>query len=232
MVWIPAGSFSMGSEKENDWAKPVHEMKVERFALARHEVTFEEYDRFCEAVGREKPKDRGWGRGKRPVINVSWRNATAYTEWLSEQTGHAYRLPTEAEWEHAARAGTSAAYWWGDEASHEYANYGKDKCCGGLALGRDQWEYTAPVGSFAGNPFGVYDMAGNVWEWTCSEFARPYANKENKCLSKNHAKDDSLLSLRGGCWSGNREDMRAANRGRDRPDFRNDGLGLRPARTE
>ncbi|OAD22053.1 Sulphatase-modifying factor domain protein [Candidatus Thiomargarita nelsonii] len=108
MVWIPAGSFRMGDIQgggDSD-EKPVHKVSItQRFAIGRYEVTFAEYDKFAQATGREKPSDRGWGRGNRPVINVSWDDAVAYTKWLSQQTGQKYRLPTEAQWEYAARGG-------------------------------------------------------------------------------------------------------------------------------
>ncbi|MEN8221031.1 MAG: SUMF1/EgtB/PvdO family nonheme iron enzyme [Pseudomonadota bacterium] len=117
MVWIPAGTFRMGDIQGggHDNEKPVHQVSVSRFAIGKYEVTFAEYDKFAQATGRKKPNDRGWGRGNRPVINVSWHDATAYAEWLSQQTGQKYRLPTEAEWEYAARAGTTTKYWWGNQ---------------------------------------------------------------------------------------------------------------------
>ena len=121
MVWIPKGSFQMGS---NDWdrTKPVHEVLItQNFAMGKFEVTFEEYDKFAKATGREKPDDEGWGRENRPVINVSWNDATAYAKWLSDETGENYRLPTEAEWEYAARAGTKSKYWWGDDVGSNNA---------------------------------------------------------------------------------------------------------------
>jgi len=117
MVVIPAGSFQMGcvsgSEHCHSDEKPVHEVKIDSFALSKYEVTFEEYDAFTDATGRERADDEGWGRGRRPVINVSWRDAVAYTHWLSDQMGKTYRLPSEAEWEYAARAGTETVYSWG-----------------------------------------------------------------------------------------------------------------------
>ncbi len=229
MVWIPAGRFRMGDLQGGgyDNEQPVHEVSVERFAMGRYEVSFAEYDLFAEATGRKKPSDSGWGRGNRPVINVSWDDATAYAAWLSQQTGHQYRLPTEAEWEYAARAGTETKYWWGNTASHEYANYGKDECCGGLAEGKDRWKYTSPVGSFAPNPFGLYDTVGNVWEWTCSEYENKYNNKKNKCSSQ---KSGSPRALRGGAWSDGPWYVRAAYRGRNSRGNRNFDVGLRLAR--
>jgi len=199
MVWIPEGRFKMGDIQggSDSDEKPVHWVSVKKFAMGRYEITFAQYDKFATATGREKPSDSGLGRGNRPVMNVSWLDVTAYAKWLSQQTGQQYRLPTEAQWEYAARAGTKTKYWWGNTASHEYANYGVDDCCDGLAKGKDRWKYTSPVGSFAANPFGLYDTAGNVWEWTCSEYENRYNGKEMECLSNNRANDDSLFVLRG-----------------------------------
>ncbi|MEK8022120.1 MAG: formylglycine-generating enzyme family protein, partial [Candidatus Parabeggiatoa sp.] len=202
MVVIPAGTFRMGDIQGGGYnhEQPVHEVSIKSFAMGRYEVTFAEYDKFAEATDRKKPDDQGWGRGNRPVINVSWLEVTAYAEWLSRQTGKQYRLPTEAQWEYAARAGTETKYWWGNTASHEYANYGIDNGWGGLAKGKDRWKDTSPVGSFAANPFGLYDTAGNVWEWTCSEYENAYKGKEKYCLSKEDSTKDSLFVLRGGSW--------------------------------
>ena len=215
MVWIPAGTFRMGDLQgggDRD-EQPVHEVLIkQRFAMSRYEITFAEYDRFAQATGSELPGDNGWGRGDRPVINVTWNDAVAYAKWLSDQTGECYRLPTEAEWEYAARAGTETKYWWGNTASHEYANYGQDKCCEGLAVGKDRWEYTAPVGSFACNPFGVCDMTGNVWEWTCSEYEDKYSGKELTCIKSLGKNDAGPVVIRGGSWVGNPWYIRAADR--------------------
>ena len=161
MVVIPGASFQMGCVSGldcDDDEKPVHEVTVASFELSKYEVTFEEYDCFIAATGRISPKDQGWGRGRRPVINVSWEDAIAYTEWLSAQTGERYRLPSEAEWEYAARAGSTTKYSWGNEIGHNRANC---NACG------SQWdnEKTAPVGSFGPNAFGLHDMHGNLWEW-------------------------------------------------------------------
>jgi formylglycine-generating enzyme required for sulfatase activity len=214
MVTIPAGSFRMGDIRGtgDSYEQPVHTVTVKSFEMSRHEVTFEEYDYFVEQTGREKPADEGWGRGNRPVINVSWDDATAYADWLSGQTGKQYRLPTEAEWEYAARAGTETDYWWGNTASHEYANYGKDECCSGLVQGKDQWEFTAPVCSFVDNLFRLCDTVGNVWEWTCSEYEKKYNGKELECIGKNRANVDDLLVIRGGSWNIHPQWVRASTR--------------------
>ena len=162
MVEIPGGTFRMGCVSGRgcvDWEHPVHEVRVEAFELSRYEVTFEEYDRFTEATGRAPAADEGWGRGRRPVINVSWADAVAYTIWLSAETGRRYRLPSEAEWEYAARAGTVTAYSWGHGIGRNRAN------CRGCGSRWDD-EQTAPVGTFEPNGWGLHDVHGNVWEWT------------------------------------------------------------------
>ncbi len=122
MVWISDGHFRMGDIQGGLSNAQVNSVSIDSFAMGQNEVTFAEYDRFADATGRSKPSDHGWGRGNRPVINVSWNDATAYTKWLSQQTGHQYRLPTEAEWEYAARAGTDTKYWWGNEVGTNHAN--------------------------------------------------------------------------------------------------------------
>ena len=161
-VPIPAGQFEMGCVSNDGCygkeGRPVHTVRVEKFELSKYEVTFEEYDRFTAATGRDRADDEGWGRGQRPVINVSWEDAVAYTEWMSEQTGERYRLPSEAEWEYAARAGTEKKYSWGNEIGSNRANC--DEC-------GSEWsgEQTAPVGSFDPNRWGLHNMHGNVWEW-------------------------------------------------------------------
>ncbi len=187
--------------------KPVHWVSVTRFAIGRYEVTFAEYDRFAVATGQRKPSDNGWERANRPVINVSWKEASAYAEWLSEQTGQRYRLPTEAEWEYAARAGTITRYWWGNQIDSERAN-----CRGCRSREEEYQKQTLPVGSFAPNPFGLYDMLGNVWEWTCStsEYQELYTGKEQHCVEDTNT---SLLRvIRGGAWNNKPRTIRAANR--------------------
>jgi len=222
MVWIPAGSFRMGGKYSDE--QPVHRVSVGRFAMGRYEVTFAEYDKFAKATGRKKPDDRGWGRANRPVIMVSWHDATAYAEWLSQQTGQQYRLPTEAEWEYAARAGTETKYWWGNEIGKNRAAC--DGC--GAEWGWDAKRMTAPVGSFAPNPFKLYDILGNVWEWTCSEYENKYAGKEQRCAKKGNK--NNRLSLRGGSWDNDTARMRSANRFDRRPADRIVNVGFRLAR--
>ncbi|EDN66749.1 serine/threonine protein kinase [Beggiatoa sp. PS] len=178
MVWIPAGQFRMGDiqKQGDDDEGPVHWVSMNSFAMGRFEVTFANYDRFAEETGREKPDDNGWERGQRPVINISWYDATAYAEWLSQQTGQIYRLPTEAEWEYSARAGTITQYWWGDEVKPKLEHC--DGC--GTPLNHK----TMMVGSFSPNPYGLYDMSGNVREWTGSGYESKYYGQEQVFLHK------------------------------------------------
>jgi len=159
-IRIPGGRFLMGDSAHRGYAfeKPLHPVTVKEFFIGRHEVTFAAYDAFAKATGRPLPDDAGWGRGSRPVINVSWDDARAFAAWLSEKSRRTFRLPTEAEWEYAARAGTDSGYWWGNAIGSGNAN------CNGCGSRWDNLS-TAPVGSFAPNSFGLYDMLGNVYEW-------------------------------------------------------------------
>jgi formylglycine-generating enzyme required for sulfatase activity len=225
MGYVKAGCFQMGSpegEPGRDSDERPHRVCIERdYALGRYEVTFAEYDRFCAATGRDQPDDEGWGRGQRPVINVSWQDATAYARWLSEQTGKGYRLPTEAEWEYAARAGTTTAYWWGGDVGRNRAN------CEGCG---SQWDnrQTAPVGSFAANPWGLYDTAGNVWEWTCSEWDSGYGGGETRCSTNDTG---GARALRGGSWFSYPFRVRSARRDGGNPTARSSSNGFRLARS-
>ena len=161
------------------------------------------------------------GRGNRPVIYVSWEDARSYARWLSEQTGKSYRLPSESEWEYAARAGTITAYWWGNEIGSGHAN------CNGCG---SQWDNTktSPVGSFKANAFGLHDMLGNIWEWTqdCSHDDYKDAPDDGSPWEVSNC---GLRVLRGGSWYTKLEYLRSANRDRSYPDFRTDNIGFRLA---
>ncbi len=222
MVVIPAGNFTMGSPKNEKgrYNERQHQVHIKQaFAMGKYEVAFEEYDRFVEATGRATPSDEDWGRGQRPVINVDWHAAVAYAEWLSQETGQSYRLPTEAEWEYAARAGTQTAYWWGNQIGRNKAN------CDGCG---SRWDgkQTAPVGRFQANPFGLYDVHGNVWEWTCSEWGEVYEGQEKRC---HHT--SALRAIRGGSWNFGPRRVRSALRDRLERSSRLDFLGFRLARS-
>jgi len=197
MIKIPTGYFRMGDlTNEGDInEQPVHEVRIKSFALKKTEVTFEQYDIFVDSTNRPRPDDGSWGRGDRPVINVSWYDAVAYAEWLSEQTGDKFRLPTEAEWEYAARAERETKYSWGDKPSALEAN------------GNEVYDWpadgyikkTAPVASFNPNDFGLNDMIGNVQEWTqdCWKFTYQLASPQGKAMNKG---DCSKRVRRGGSW--------------------------------
>jgi formylglycine-generating enzyme required for sulfatase activity len=156
MVDIPAGEFMMGSPTlEGDSpGVPRHLVKIAAFRLGKYDVTFEQYDAFCKATGCRKPDDNGYGRHL-PVFNVDWDDTLAYIQWLNKVTGRHYRLPSEAEWEYASRAGATTHYWWGDTPDFKlYNSYNNE--------GPDRWLGPSPVGSFPPNPWGLYDMTGNV----------------------------------------------------------------------
>jgi formylglycine-generating enzyme required for sulfatase activity len=238
MIVVPAGSFMMGSpsneEGRSDREGPQHMVTIPRdFAVGRFEVTFNEWGT-CVAGGGcygYQPNDEGWGRGKRPTINVSWDDAKAYVSWLSRNTGKPYRLLSEAEWEYAARAGTTTRYSWGNAASHEYANYGVEECCGGLASGSDRWkDETAPAGSFPSNAFGLHDMHGNVWEWIEDCWNGSYASAPSDGAARKGGYCDRRV-LRGGSWSYTSSHLRSANRYYYFNGFRKISNGFRVART-
>ena len=210
MVVIPAGSFRMGCLSGDCYRnEPVHSVSIESFELSKYEVTFEEYDAFTDATGRERANDRGWGRGRRPVINVSWDDAVAYTQWLSSQTGERYRLPSEAEWEYAARAGSTTKYSWGNDIGRNRAN------CDGCGSRWDDRQ-TAPVGSFSANRWGLHDMHGNVWEWVQDCWNGNYRGAPTDG-SAWESGDCSERVLRGGSWRLQTEELAFGGSLRDTP---------------
>jgi formylglycine-generating enzyme required for sulfatase activity len=158
MVVVPPGDFNMGST-DTPYTMPVHKVTIAQpFAIGRREVTFEEWDQCLAARDcKDRLDDSGWGRGTRPVINVSWDDAQVFVAWLSQKTGKRYRLPSEAEWEYAARAGTNTAFWWGRTADKGHANC---EDCGAAPT-----RQTTPAGSYRPNGFGLFDVAGNAAEW-------------------------------------------------------------------
>jgi formylglycine-generating enzyme required for sulfatase activity/class 3 adenylate cyclase len=228
MAVMPPGSFTMGSPPEEPGhrseegpARPVAIPKA--FAIARFETTFAQWDA-CMAAGgcAHRPQDRGWGRGNMPVIYVHWQDAQDYVIWLARHTGHAYRLPSEAEWEYAARAGSQAPFWWGKELKPDQANC--DRC------GRNPSRQTAPVGSFPPNPFGLFDMHGNVWEWTGDCWNGTLAGAPSGGEAWTSGQCD-LRVLRGGAWGLAQESIRAARRIPGKLDARSGKQGFRVAMT-
>ena len=229
MVIVPAGTFQMGCLQRSGCSRdelPVREVAISgRFALSKHEITFADWDACVDAGGCDGyvPDDEGWGRGRRPVIHVDWDDAQSYVSWLSGSTGATYRLPSEAEWEYAARAGTGTRYNWGDQLETERANC-RDEWC------EDGYANTAPAGSFPANAWGLHDMHGNVFEWVrdCWNGSTYEGAPSDGSAWLN---DDCTSSvIRGGAWSSSAGNLRSANRTRDSRDDRGSNLGFRVAR--
>ena len=205
LVHVDGGCFTIGAiagdvDAADDEAQ--QEICVEKFQIGIYEVTFAEFDRYSYLESRRLVDDRGWGRGSRPVINVSYMEAIAYAKWLSYHTDHSYRLPTEAEWEYAARGGRETIFPWGDRVGRRKANC---RNC------RSQWagKQTAPVGSFEPNGYGIYDMAGNVAERTCSIYRTSYDGSERLCQPLEKAGD---RTVRGGSWKSHSRNIRTSYR--------------------
>jgi formylglycine-generating enzyme required for sulfatase activity len=199
MMRIPGGAFMMGAPDDEPGRYPeegpAHPVRIRPFALGRFDVTRGEWSAFVKATGRPTVKGCSWTARSgakidpegswrdvgfpqdetHPAVCVTWQDAQDYAHWLTQRTKHQYRLPSEAEWEYAARAGTTTAYFWGRTATHDAANYGAEACCSGATGGRDRWQYTSPSGAFPPNGFGVSDMSGNVLQWVQDCFSPSYA---------------------------------------------------------
>ncbi len=201
-VFIKGGTFKMGialglvrrflDEVGGGFVddKREHEVTVSDFYIGKYEVTFAQYDAFCEATDKKKPDDGGMGRDNRPVMNISWYGSVAYCEWLSAQTGKKYRLPTEAEWEYACRAGTSTLYSWGD-SEREEKDYAWCRTNSG-------WK-THEVGGKKPNAFGLYDMHGNVGEWCADWYETDYYKRSPRDNPKGPSSSDVRV-VRGGIY--------------------------------
>ena len=228
MVVVPDGRFKMGSPLDEGGRKgdegPQHEVTIPRpFAMGKFELTFEQWDVCVQAGGcGHNPQDRNWGRGNRPVMYVSWNDAQEYVQWLSLLTGQKYRLPSEAEWEFAARAGSETPYWWGSDIGVERANC---EGCGGI----DGTE-TVPIGSFAANAFGLYGVHGNLFEWVADCWNGSYAGAPKDGSAWLTGNCDTRV-LRGGSWGKGPEYLRAARRINDEPNLRSGKRGIRLAMT-
>lgn len=240
MVVVPAGSFMMGSPaseaERNSDEGPQRKVTIGKpFAAGKFEVTFAEWEA-CVAAGgsaggcRHKPQDQGWGRGKRPVINVSWDDAKEYVVWLSKRTGMSYRLLTEAEWEYTARAGTTTPFSTGHMVTAEQANF-DGGTYGGSAKGVYR-QKTVEVGSFKPNAFGLHDVHGNVWEWVEDCWIQGYhgAPSDGTAWATGDCTWPGRV-LRGGSWYADPRFLRSASRFRSTPSSRGSLLGFRVART-
>lgn len=223
LIVLDGGRFRMGHNTMSGGdTGPEHAVDVPPFLIGAYEVTFQQYDRFVRATGRRFPDDHGWGRGVRPVVGVSWSDAESYTEWLSSQTGQRYRLPSESEWELAARGGSRGSYWWGFALEP-----GRAVCfdCG------TQWDNraTAPVGSFEANPYGLYDVSGNAMEWVADCYVPGYDGAPTDGRPRLEGSCTYRVA-RGGAYNKPAQSMRVWARAKLVPETRLSNLGFRVAR--
>lgn len=223
-VALSGGVFRMGC-RGGDTCRadelPVHQVELKPFDMSRYETTFAQWD-LCVADGgcRKVRDDEGWGRGQRPVINVSWVDANNYTRWLSEKTGQTWRLPTEAEWEYAARAGAETAFATGAKLKPGDANVGR------------QHEGTRPVGQYTPNAFGLHDMHGNVWEWVADAYRRDAYRQRDLEDATVDTSATTVRVNRGGGWHYDATYARAAMRARQKSDATRSNLGFRVVREQ
>lgn len=276
MMQLPGGAFMMGAPEDEvgryPEEGPPHAVSIHGFAIGRFDVTVGQWTAFVSATHRPVTKGCSWTARSgpkadpdgswrdvgfpqddtHPVVCVSWQDAQDYMKWLSEQTKQSYRLPSEAEWEYAARARTTTAYFWGRNASHEAANYGAEECCSGATGGRDKWMYTSPSGAFPPNAFGLSDMSGNVLQWVADCFSPTYAGlpangapyrvsvtlqTSGDLKEMNGANSCSFRILRGGDFANPPRQIRSAFRswgpgpGYSLQNYRSAGVGFRVARS-
>jgi formylglycine-generating enzyme required for sulfatase activity len=248
MVVIPEGSFIMGDQQGNGKSNELaHEVRISQaYAIGKFEITLGEFKEFVENTGYVTSAEKGQGcytfskartwnwiqradwrqpnfkqADSHPVVCVSWHDAVTYTQWLSKQTGQLYRLPTEAEWEYVARAGTNTNFWWGNE--NDMCN--SANCC----LGQNWVEkQTRAVGSYQANTFGVHDTAGNVWEWTASNYVEQFSGDENRVAGL--TENDTMKTMRGGSWYSFPSDTRSSTRAKNWPQERHSTIGFRVVR--
>ncbi len=217
MVLIPAGEFIMGSDTDGTDERPAHKIYLDAFYIDKYEVTNAQYKKFMDATKYKEPKNwrnENFNAPNQPIVGISWNDAKAYAEWAGK------RLPTEAEWEKSARGGlVGKKYPWGDTLDRSDANYAG---IGGL----DKWEWTAPVGSFAPNSYGLHDMAGNVWEWCEDWYASAYYFFSPKSNPKG-PQTGSLRIYRGGSWSNGKDELRVSYRSNSGPDGAYGDVGFR-----
>lgn len=241
LVRLVGGTFTMGEAGAMGtlYERPLREVTIGEFSIGKYEVTFDEWDACFRAKGcLTEADDEGWGRGRRPVINVSWVDAQQYVHWLSEKTGHKYRLPSEAEWEYAARAGTVGRYYWGEGAEWacESANvfdltgFQSHQNWHWRATCDDRFSFTAPVGSFKPNKWGLYDMNGNVWEWVQDCWHNDYTDAPTNGEPWVHGGECGKRVNRGGGWGNHPRSMRSATRDADAAEGFSNAMGFRVVR--
>ena len=239
-VWIPKGCYTMGSptsESGRDSDEPQHEACVGGYWLGKYEVTNAQYKMFKSSHDSGNYEGNSLNGDTQPVVSVSWHDATAYAEWLSQKSGKTFRLPTEAEWEYAARAGTRTARYPGDKDSQLCRHANIADRTSKVAFSGFTWAYdgcndgykvSAPVGRFAPNAYGLHDMLGNVWEWTASPYDLAYAGGEKRAAGKD---EGGTRVLRGGSWLSLPRNVRSALRFWAAPGDQYFGVGLRLARS-
>lgn len=230
-VAIPAGEFNMGTlDADEDSDERLHNVTVKGFKMLKTAVTFEQFDIFCQETGKAKHNDCKWGRGKRPAVFVSYWDAVDYATWLSDVTGWQCRLPTEAEWEYACRAGTETAFSTGDTISTAQANYDGDSPHLKISKGISRHK-SVLAGTFPGNAWGLFDMHGNVYEWCASEYDPYYSGSEQMDGSADRGNDVPRV-LRGGSWNSPLEKLRSAARVASKPDQQSNEWGFRLVRSD
>ncbi|MFT5693868.1 MAG: sulfatase activating formylglycine-generating enzyme [Oceanicoccus sp.] len=219
VIVVTPGEFLMGSDDKESDVSPAHSVSLRRkIAIGVYEVTFSEYDEFTTSQSiHRKTDDQGWGRNRRPVINVNWSDAKAYTQWLSDQTGQKYRLPTEAEWEFVARSGGDSEYGLGSKLGNGDANYFNPS---------GTVNSTVEVGSFSANAYNVYDMHGNVWEWVADCWTNDYSNSSADG-NVNRSGDCKRRGLRGGGWNSEVLLLRSRNRSAGLLETKSSAIGFR-----
>ena len=226
LVVVPAGRYLMGDHtgRGNHNERPLTPIEIRRpFAIGRFEISFADWQLYADATDTPLPDNEGWGlSAQRPVMHVSWHQAQAYSKWLSKVSGQRYRLPTEAEWEYAARAGSTSYYWWDEQLDSPDSR--PRAHCRGCATSRLIQNKTERIGQFPANAFGLHDTAGNVWEWTASRFASPFDGSEQSTAS---LLDKSPRAVRGGAWNSGPSYLRSSQRDMKQPQHKDYALGFR-----
>ncbi|CAK0768858.1 formylglycine-generating enzyme [Azospirillaceae bacterium] len=234
MIIAPPGVFTMGVAENDGYRdeQPPHLVTIQNaFAVGRYEVTFNEWDYCVSENGCQNyhPDDAGWGRGKHPVINVSWRDAQEYIQWINRKTKQTYRLLSESEWEYVARAGTSTHFNVGTRITTDQANFDGTYVFNGSSKGKYRHQ-SMPVGSFSPNIFGLYDMHGNVREWVEDCYNKTYQNTPTDSKPYIEASCEQQ-SIRSGSWNYEPFAIRSSARFKNTPTFRIDDIGFRVARS-
>jgi formylglycine-generating enzyme required for sulfatase activity len=220
-VHVEGGRFRMGNDNGlSPDESPEHEVLLDGFFMSATEITFDQYDRFCEATKRSKPSDNGWGRGTMPVINVNWNDAYEFCQWAANVTGSPVKLPTEAEWEFAARGGTK---------SRKFAFSGGNKIDDVAWFAENSERKSHQVALKAPNELGIYDMTGNVWEWCADWYSEEYYSVSPK-KNPQGPQTGTHHVLRGGSWLSTATYGHVTTRSSLRSDYISTGNGFRVCR--